>query len=834
MPEIIKTDWEFRAVNPPDDKSNLSKFRAASVPGTIQLDLMKYGDIPDPYLKDNLKETDWFYGMSWEYRTNLPAVPLGKKCFFVFEGIDTLSTVFLNGKELGTTDNMYRTYEFELTDKLNDNGNFISVLIRCPVKHCEEKFKSSEAKASVNQCHGNPKFYYPYVRKAAYSAGWDWLGCVPPALGLWKKAYLRLEDSPFILRSSRYKIDLSDDFKTADITAELEIEAHENTILIASLDVDGMELLPSHRLHLKQGANVISLRPVKIVNPTLWWPNGHGGQSLYRMTLHLTCPGFETISEEKHIGIRKVRLLQPKDKEGRKFIIEINDREIFAKGANWCPNDAYLPRVSDAKLERLVEDASEANFNILRTWGGGFYEDDKFFELCDRAGMMVWLDLAFACNFYPETEDLVESSKIEVEQNLKRLRHHASLVLISGNNECYPCHFVWNNLTKEQKFHGRKYYEEIFPEICGRIAPDLPYILGSPYTPDKPEDPDSETGGDRHAWWLGFGVSKDQNYTHMLKEKGRFISEFGYIGMPPYSTVKQFLQGKDISKIDSDVLVSHENTLADMKKLRNYLEFLFHLPDNLKNYCYLSMVCQAEMLRFAVEYFRRRKFDCAGSVIWQFNDCWPAPSWSAVDYYLRRKAHYYYIKRAYAPIIASFLRTDDGPIEVWAVNDMDEKASCELRISKCDCTRMKKLHSEKFDMPGNRSLMLKKFDPEGIDFKKEFLVAEISREGKIVARNTYFGVLPKEFSWPQQQEFTVAHERLSNCLFKITVSAMVLLKDLYMNIDFADPDAIFSDNFLDVLPGDKVEIRVKTSNVLSLEEFRNAFSLMHIGMNILK
>ncbi|HBC85814.1 MAG TPA: hypothetical protein DCZ94_02545 [Lentisphaeria bacterium] len=830
MPEIIRTEWEFRAVNPPQDRNSLSKFMPATVPGVVQLDLMKHGDIPDPYIRDNLKSLAWMTGVDWEYRTVLPAVPQGKKCFIVFEGIDTLSTIFLNGKELGSTDNMHRSYEFDLTDRLTDNGNTISAVIRCPVKYCEEKFKSSDVKASSNQCQGDPKFYYPYVRKSSYSAGWDWLGSVSPALGLWKNAYLRIDDSPFVLRSSNYKVELSKDFKMAEITAKLEIDAFENTILIASLEVDGMELLPSHRVHLKKGSNTADLRPVKIINPTLWWPNGHGIQSLYRMTLRLTNPGAETIVDEKHIGIRKVRLLQPKDKEGRKFVIEINGRKIFAKGGNWCPNDAYLPRVSDEKLKRLVNDAKDANFNILRTWGGGFYEDSRFFELCDRAGMMVWLDLAFACNLYPETDDLVSTTKIEVEQNLRRIRNHASLVLLSGNNECYPCHYVWNKLGNDQQFHGRKYYEEIFPEIYGRLAPDLPYIPGSPYTPDKPDDPDSQTGGDRHAWWLGFGISKEQNYTHMTQEKGRFISEFGYLGMPPYSTVKQFLQGKDISKIDSDVLTSHQNTIVTMKMLKEYVEFLYPLPDNLKNYCYLSMVGQAEMLRYAVEHFRRRKFNCAGSVIWQYNDCWPAPSWSAVDYYLRRKAHYYYIKRAYAPVIASFEKDEKGVLNVWSVNDEDKTYPCELRIFKCDCVNRKQILSKEFEMPSNESFKITKIT-EKTDFKKEFLIAEVTRDGKLAARTTYFGVFPKEFRWPEKQDFSVTHEKLQGNMFKVSVSSMVLLKDLYLNIDFADPDALFSDNFIDVLPGDKIEIKVKTSKPLTIEEFRNAFSLMHIGLN---
>ncbi len=467
-----------------------------------------------------------------------------------------------------------------------------------------------------------------------------------------------------------------------------------------------------------------------------------------------------------------------------------------------------------------------------RVWGGGFYEDDHFFDACDRAGIMVLMDFPFACNLYPEDDAMISSIRTEAEQNLRRIRHHPSLTLLSGNNECHACHFSWIKQPEDNRFFGRKIYEELLPEICKALVPDIPFFPGSPYTPGKPEDPDSSEAGDRHAWWLGFGISKDKNYLHMSQEKGRFISEFGYLGMPPYSTVKQFLQGKDISKIDSDVLAAHENTIVTMKMLKEYADFMFPPAANLKEYCYLSMVGQAEMLRYAIEHFRRRKFDCGGAVIWQYNDCWPAPSWSAVDYYLRRKAHYYYMKRAFAPAIASFNRNDDGSVEAWAVNDTMDEGPCELRISKCDCARMEQILSKKFDMPANASKKISKIDTKKIDFKKEFLIAEIFRDGKPIARNTYFGVVPKEFSWPAKHDFHVSHEKIADNLFKVLVSSKTFLKDVYLNIDFADPDAIFNDNFIDILPGGSAEIKVKTSKPIGDEDFRQALFQTHLNFAV--
>lgn len=828
MPNTIRTDWEFRAVNPPPDRKHLCEFRPASVPGVVQLDLIKYGDIPEPFIRDNIKTLSWMHGVSWEYRAVLPSVPAFTKCRLVFEGIDTLSTVSLNGEIIGKTDNMHRTYEFDITGKLEENQNTVSVLIECPVKYADGKFKTSEFKASENQCHGNPRFYYPYVRKAAYSAGWDWLGYVPPAIGLWKNAYLRILSTSFILRNTNYKVNLSSDFKEAEITAELEIEARENTVLVASLEVDRMELLPSHRIHLKKGPNRIELRPVKIINPILWWPNGHGSQSLYKMTLHVTQPDNDTVSEEKYIGIKKVRLLQPVDEDGRKFLIEINGRNIFAKGGNWIPNDAYLPRVDHDKIERLVNDAADANFNMLRTWGGGFYEDSKFFELCDRSGIMVWLDFPFACNLYPEDDEFISTVKTEVEENLKRIRNHASLVLLSGNNECYECNYVWLKVPKENKFYGRKIYEELLPEICMEISPDIPYVPGSPYTPDHPEDPSSASAGDRHAWQLGFGISGEKNYLHMTKEKGRFISEFGYLGMPPFSTVKQFLDKQDLASINSDVLASHQNTIVNMKMLNDYVSFLYPVTDNLKKYCYLSMITQAEMLRYAVEHFRRRKFNCAGSVIWQYNDAWPAPSWSAVDYYLRRKAHYYYMKRAYAPVIVSFVRNEDGSLSVWAVNDKANSYPCELRISRCDCQKITEIDVRNFEMPPNASMEITRISINDIPLDSEFLGASIKCNGTTIAENIYFGVLPKEFKWPKKQKLSLTHEKISDTHYKVGISSDLFLKDVYCNVDVADPDAKWSDNFFDILPGVKKEVKVKISKPLEPEDFRMSLQVTHL------
>ncbi len=832
MPNTIRTEWEFRAVNPPQDRNNLCEFRPASVPGVVQLDLIRYGDIPEPFIRDNLQQLSWMHGVNWEYRTVLPNLPADKRCRLVFEGIDTLSTISLNGEVLGKTDNMHRCYEFELTGKLTENQNTVSVLIECPVKYAEGKFKTSDFKAAENQCHGNPRFYYPYVRKAAYSAGWDWLGYVPPAVGLWKNAYLKIDESQFILTNSNYRIDLSNDYKSAEITAELQFHAYENTILVASLEVDSFELLPSHRIHLKKGFNKIRLRPVKIINPLLWWPQGHGSQSLYKMTLRVSQPDHGSVSDVKHIGIRKIRLLQPKDHEGRKFVIEINGRNIFAKGGNWIPNDAYLPRVTHEKIEHLVSDAAEANFNMLRTWGGGFYEDSKFFELCDRAGMMVWLDFPFACNLYPEDEEMISTIKAEVEENLKRIRNHASLVLLSGNNECYECNYVWLKIPKENKFHGRKIYEELLPEICRESIPEIPYVPGSPYTPDQPEDPSSASAGDRHAWQLGFGISNDKNYLHMTKEKGRFISEFGFLGMPPFSTVKQFLDRHDLSSIHSEVIASHQNTIVNMKMLHDYASFLYPVTDNLKKYCYLSMLGQAEMLRYAVEHLRRRKFNCAGSVIWQYNDCWPAPSWSAVDYYLRRKAHYYYIKRAYAPVIVSFDRNDDGTLSIWAVNDKENSYPCELRISRCDCQKLADIDVRPFELPSNASMEITKLSLKDIPLDSAFIKAEILSNGNSVAKNIYFGVPPKEFKWPAKQKLAISHERISDTHYKVEISSDLFLKDVYCNIDLADPDAKWSDNFFDILPGEKAEVKVKTSKPIESEDFRKSLQVTHLAQAI--
>ncbi|MFA6569153.1 MAG: glycoside hydrolase family 2 protein [Victivallales bacterium] len=830
--QAIKVEWEFRAVNPPQDKKNLCEFRPASVPGVVQLDLMKYGDIPEPFVRDNFQKLSWMSGVNWEYRAALPNVPAGKKCRLVFEGIDTLSTVSLNGEILGKTDNMHRSYEFELTGRLTENQNTLTVLIKCPVKYAEEKFKTSGFKVSETQCHGSPRFYYPYVRKAAYSAGWDWLGYVPPAVGLWKNACLKIDSSTFILRDTNYRVELSPDFKEAEITAELEIQADENTVLVASLEVDRMELLPSHRIHLKKGFNKIGLRPVKIMNPLLWWPHGHGSQSLYKMTLHVKQPDNETVTDEKHIGIRKVRLLQPADEEGRKFVIEINGRKIFAKGGNWIPNDAYLPRVDHEKTESLVLDAAEANFNMLRTWGGGFYEDSRFFELCDRAGMMVWLDFPFACNLYPEDDEMISTIKAEVEENLKRIRNHASLVLLSGNNECHECNYVWLKTPKENKFYGRKIYEELLPEICKESIPEIPYVPGSPYTPDHPEDPSSPSAGDRHAWQLGFGIGNEKNYLHMTREKGRFISEFGYLGMPPFSTAKQFLDRHDLSGIHSDALASHQNTIVNMEMLHDYASFLYPVTDNLKKYCYLSMLGQAEMLRYAVEHFRRRKFNCGGSVIWQYNDCWPAPSWSAVDYYLRRKAHYYYIKRAYAPVIVSFDIHDDGTLSVWAVNDKENSHPCELRISRCDCRKLEEIDVRTFEMPANASAEITNISLKDIPLDSEFMVAAIGCKGRTIARSLHLGVLPKEFKWPAKQKLTLSHERISDTRYKVEISSDLFLKDVYCNIDPADPDAKWSDNFFDILPGEKAELKVRTSNPVEPEDFRRSLQVTHLAQAI--
>jgi beta-mannosidase len=833
MPDLTLSAWRFRCVVPPPGREGpnrevLGEWRPASVPGVVQQDLIRDGLIADPRVGAGFLDHG-LHGLAWEYETELPTVPAEEPCAVLFAGLDTVATIHLNDAEIGRADNLFRTWEFDLTGRLTGAENRLRVVFSCPVTEAERRRNESAHVSLPQHSHGVPKFHSPFLRKAAYSAGWDWLGSVSPAIGICRHVRLRRGDD-VVLRDVHYEIGLAENLAEAVITAVAEIEARTPLTLSATLHVDGHELLPSHRVHLDVGRNLIRLRPVRIVRPRLWWPVGQGEPFLYCLDLALSRRQDDPniLQDRRHIGIRRVRLLQPADEEGRAFIVEINGRPVFAKGANWIPPDPYPTRVPPTRIEALIATLREGNGNLLRVWGGGVYENDHFYDCCDRLGVMVMQDFPFACNLYPEDDAFLTSVRAEAVDNLRRLRHHPCLVLLSGNNECHECRYCWEDKDHPlvgPRIWGEKIFAEILPKLCAELIPDVPYIPGSPFDPDDPTKPSSSNAGDRHAWQIGIGA---RPYQEMEQEMGRFISEFGILGMPPAATLRTAL-GDAPATLDSPGLAVRENTIIRMPRVKEICAEMFPVPDNLDAFCYASMLAQAEMMRFAVEHFRRRMFRCAGAVVWHYNDCWPSPSWGLLDAHDRPRALWFTLRRAFAPLLVSIEPLGRNRFRVWAVNDAPRPRSLHARLRRVEneC-EIRTFWESDVNLTANASVILGEAAAPKANWKKEWLVAELLEGDRMVARNLWFGCPPKDFSFPDPG-LSVSLDAHPAGGFRVRLTAKALARDIYLRLDPDHAGDRWDDNFFTLLPGETCEIRVVPARSLSLAEARRALRVNHAG-----
>ncbi|SHE35612.1 beta-mannosidase [Thermoanaerobacter uzonensis DSM 18761] len=655
--------WHFREVN-------AGEWYEGEVPGCVQLDLIRLGKIEDPYYRMNeikfhkLEEKEWVYKKEFDFnaknKNEYDAIKL------VFEGIDTFADIYLNGIHLGKVQNMFIPYEFDIKDIVKDGNNVLEVHFDSITKTIKAMEQTSPVKLEWSGESGRP-----YIRKAQYSFGWDW-GPRIVQVGLWRGAYLSLVKYAEIKNPYFYTEKIENDRAYVVVSADIERYVHGDFEAEVELIEKDISII---KTRTKVEKNRIDLR-IKVDNPKLWYPNGLGDQHLYEIKIKLL-KDAEILDEKSfRSGIRTIRLIREKDEEGESFIFEINGVKVFAKGANWIPADNLLPRLSKEGYYEYIRLAKEANMNMLRIWGGGIYEDRAFYEACDEMGIMVWQDFMYACAEYPDQFEWFQKlAEEEAEKVILSLRNHPSIVLWCGNNENnWGFHSWWNN--KDPKYLGNYIYKEILPKVCAKLDPSRPYWVSSPY---GGEDPNSETEGDRHQWnvWSGW-----VDYDEYKKDRGRFLSEFGFQAMPDWKTVLSYTAPED-RKILSPVMISHNKMVEGMERLIRFMVGRLGFPKDLKSFVYLSQFNQAEAIKTGVEHWRLRKFKTSGTLYWQFNDCWPVASWSAVDYYKREKALYYYSKRFYAKILP-YIKEENEGITIYGISDFvhDKEAEMTIKVFK--------------------------------------------------------------------------------------------------------------------------------------------------------
>ena len=811
--------WQFQQVGAED-------WLPANVPGSVHTDLMASGRIPDPFVADNEKRVQWIAESDWAYRTNFICTDellSDEKVFLVCEGLDTLATVVLNGHVLGRTDNMFRRYEWELKPFLNAQGvNDLTITFSSPVKYAAEKHAIRPLPGVSQAIPGAP-----HLRKAPCQFGWDWGPQLPP-IGVWKD--IRLEGYSEARLS---EIHLRQHHANGQVAVEVQVSVQrwEDAPLDAIVRItapDGETLEKEVAIPARDEVIV----KVPISRPELWWPNGYGAQPLYQVEVSLVSAGSSGAGpldlRSYQLGLRRIELRQQEDQWGRSFVFVVNDIPIFAKGSNWIPADSFPTRITDAALEGLIRSAAETHQNMLRVWGGGFYEEERFYDLCDRYGILVWQEFIFSCSVYPlDVPAFLENIRMEVVENVRRLRHRASLALWCGNNEMEWGWADWNWKSpelQELKSAYDQFFHHTLPAWCRAEDPDHSYWPSSPSSDTPFKDPNGQRQGDAHYWDVWHGRKP---FTSYRDQYPRFMSEFGFQALPPLATIRTYADEVDWN-MTSYIMEMHQKNASGNSIMVGQMLDTFRLPKDFTSLVYLSLALQAEGIRYGVEHWRRHPDRVAGILYWQLNDCWPVASWSSLDYFGRWKALHYAARRFYAPLMLSI--EDKSPEQaVYVSNDLLEPWEGTLRWS------LETLAGQVLDS-GTAPV---KASPQAatrvckLDFSDRIsddnvrmlvFIAELYQGDRFVARQTIGFVPVKHLSLADPAVTVDLRSEKGQLIVELTSRSLALLVELSLE----GADVVFSDNYFNLPPGRTALVSCPLPAGWSLSRARKAFRLRSV------
>ncbi len=779
--------WQFR-------QCGTDEWLPASVPGGVHTDLLALHCIPDPFVGDNEKRVAWVAENDWEYKRSfdVPSEVLGRAhIWLVCDGLDTLASLSLNGQPLGSTANMFRQYRFDVKSVLKAEGNELRIEFESVVKHAAEKQALRALRGVPQAIPGGP-----HVRKSPCQFGWDWGPQLPP-IGIWKDIRLEAFDSARIsdVHLRQFHAD-----GAVTVEAQLEIENWTDGLSarLAITAPDGTVQAVSAEL----GSEVDNKLALQFEKPLLWWPNGLGSQPLYQVRLELLQSDTALDEKQYQLGLRTIELRQEPDEWGRSFTFVVNGQPFFAKGSNWIPADSFPTRITATSLEGLIRSAAMTHQNMLRVWGGGFYEDERFYDLCDRYGILVWQEFIFSCSIYPLDEpEFLENVHAEVVENVRRIRHRASLALWCGNNEMEEGWVGWGWDEPESqilKAAYEQFFHHTLAEWCTAEDPDHTYWPSSPSSDTPFEDPNGHVQGDAHYWDVWHGRKP---FTAYRQQQPRFMSEFGFQALPPIETIRTYAAEPDWN-MTSYIMEQHQKNASGNSLMVGQMLDTFRLPNDFESLTYLSMVLQAEGIRYGVEHWRRHTKRVSGTLYWQLNDCWPVASWSSLDYFGRWKALHYAARRFYAPLMLSI--EDDPPCQsIFISSDLREpwQGSVRWSLTTLDGTKLasgeKAAEVEPFGVAA-----VERLDFSAVlndDNRRELVfAAELWQGENCLSRQTAFFVPTKHLSLTDPQIRTDL--RLEEGQLRIVLCGASLARLVECSLTGAD--VIFSDNYFD-LPAQK-------------------------------
>ena len=771
----------------------------ARVPGEVHEALLEQGLIEDPFYADNCEKREWVERVDWWYRRRfyVPEELRGKKVELVFEGLDTFATVWVNGVKVAESEDMFIPLRVDVTDKLEYGAwNVIAVRLGAPWYETLRRAGGF----SERPLNWNGSYARLYVRKAQYQYGWDWAVKLLTA-GIWRSVRLEAYERAVIRDTFVRTLAVGEDWAEIEVWIEVESVGEYDAELRFTASCLDSRIEHAARLKLHKGLNEHKFR-LRVGGAKLWWPLGYGPQNLYDARVELRVGGELEDERSFRFGIRTVELVTESREapNGRVFYLKVNGVPIFCKGANWIPADLLISRVDRGRYEELLRLAAEGNHNMLRVWGGGLVEYDDFYDLCDELGIMLWHDFQFACGHYPEDEEFLELVRREVEATVRRLRNHPSIVLWCGNNEDEMFDYYMGYGVTRPRIDF-----EVIPEVVRRLDPSRPYWPSSPWGGEHPNDPRE---GDRHNWEVYHGMAPIESYT---RDEARFLSEFGMQAAPHPHTLRRFLPPGRLWPINELWIYHYHVPEKVVPYLRDYGE-----PRDLLSYVFLTQLVQAEALKTAIEHCRRRKFLCGGALYWSFNAPWPNACWETVDYYGRPKMGYYFAKRAFAPVLVSPVRRGDE-IEVWVVNDELRMVRGVLKVSVVDVERGEVIGEREasISVEPNSSSLVARYklrdlgveDPEAVVlcFRLEHDGGE-SRNVLLLARHrdVRFSTTSLEL------EVVEARREGDDAIIEVEVGSERYARLAFIDVA-EDYVAVASDNFFDLLPGERrrITLRVK-------------------------